>query len=239
MNNPTCEISFTKSGDRPTARYVSDTTVCEEALEHGRLIRLYWSASGQVERENATPKLPGIDSLTLPLQVFDLEIDGQALHNRWEWVTGTTRPGRRDTTEGVVELRHQLKPVTLKVVTRLDGSPILARYLEITNTGEQPLPLSNVTPCAGLLWNTGTTPGIHHANPAFAAGRPDKFTLGYFEAEKWGEEGDFRWLGLPRGSYSVDRNNKGCLFGWPYYVIKNNVTGEMFFLGIEWSAIIS
>ena len=54
------------------------------------------------------------------------------------------RPGKRPgTTEAVVELKHQVRPVTVKVVTRLDGSPVLARYLEITNTGRKPAALGS------------------------------------------------------------------------------------------------
>ncbi len=55
------EISFHKSGHRDAARYVSENAVYEEALEHGRLIGLYWSASGQVQRENTAASLPGLE----------------------------------------------------------------------------------------------------------------------------------------------------------------------------------
>ena len=54
------EISF-RNDPRPVARFVSATTVREEALEHTRLIGLYWSASGQVQRENVAAGLPGIE----------------------------------------------------------------------------------------------------------------------------------------------------------------------------------
>jgi hypothetical protein len=40
-------ITFWQSGNRPAARYVSANSVYEEALEHGRLVGLYWSASGR------------------------------------------------------------------------------------------------------------------------------------------------------------------------------------------------
>ena len=43
------EIAFHQAGQRPAAQYVSAAAVCEEALEHGRWIGLYWSASGQVQ----------------------------------------------------------------------------------------------------------------------------------------------------------------------------------------------
>ena len=43
---PNTEVSSYESAKRPTVRLVSNTTVYEEALEHGRLIGLYWSAAG-------------------------------------------------------------------------------------------------------------------------------------------------------------------------------------------------
>ena len=83
------EISFHKLGDMQVARYVSDATVREEALEHGRLIGLYWSATGQVQREDVTATLTRHDNfgitklnpLAQPLHVFELEIDGQAIRS--------------------------------------------------------------------------------------------------------------------------------------------------------------
>ena len=35
----------------------------------------------------------------------------------------------------VVELRHAVRPITVRVHTVLDGTPILTRWLEIINTG--------------------------------------------------------------------------------------------------------
>ncbi len=147
-----CELSFQKSGSRPAARYVSMDTVYEEALDHGRLVGLFWSASGQVQRENTTAGLPGVDGFRRPLHTFELEIDGQSLHNHWDWIAATQRPGERPgTSEAVIELHHQVRPVILKVVTRVDGTSILARYLEITNTATLPAALGSVSPWAGSL----------------------------------------------------------------------------------------
>ena len=72
MATPRTELSF-PSSTRPTARYVSDTAVCEEALEHGRWIGLYWSATGHVHRENVLPGLPiTLDSaLTSELVMYE------------------------------------------------------------------------------------------------------------------------------------------------------------------------
>ena len=57
-------LSFFTSGGRPSARYVSGSTVYEEALDGGQWLNLYWSAGGQVQRENLTVKLPGLNPIT-------------------------------------------------------------------------------------------------------------------------------------------------------------------------------
>jgi alpha-galactosidase len=232
------QISFHKSGQRPAARYVSAETVYEEALEHGRLIGLYWSATGQVQRENTTAGLPGLDSRYRPLHTFELDIDGQALHNRWDWAGSAERPSEHPgTTEAVVELHHQVRPVTVKVVTRLDGSAIFARYLEITNTGTMPAALSHISPWAGILWETNAERPSHysHANPAFEGGTQSKFVLGYLSQEDSLAEGDFVWQPLPSENFRIERKAHGRSWGSPYYILKNSVTGEMFFIGLAWS----
>ena len=232
------EIAFYTSGDRHAARYVSDTTVREEALQDGRFIGLYWSASGQVQRENVTASLPGCDPLTRPLHVFELGIDGQSLHNRWAWAGSSEAPGRRPgTVEAAVELRHQVRPITVRVVTRLDGSPVMARWLEVTNTGASPAALSQIAPWSGLIWDTDTgliasPPGW---NPAVSQeARNTRFSLGYFRAEGWGLEGDFRWVPLSSECLRIERDS-GKSFSWPYFVLRNEITGEICFIALAWS----
>jgi len=232
------EISFYKSGTRDAARYVSADTVYEEALEFGRWIGLYWSASGQVQRENTSADLPGLDSLQRPIHTFELEIDGQSVNDQWEWVNAFQRPGERtDTVEAVVELRHKVRALGLKVVTRLDGSPILVRYLEITNTGSSPAALAAIAPWAGILWNTNTEKQGHpsHANPSFQGQGGGKFLLGYFSREEWGNEGNFVWQSLPEENFRIERKSLGRSWGSPYFMVKNQATGEMFFAGLAWS----
>ncbi len=232
------ELSFHQSGSRPAARYVSMDTVYEEALDHGRWVGLFWSASGQVQRENTTAGLPGVEGFRRPVHTFELEIDGQSLHNHWEWVGATQRPGESPgTSEAVIELRHQVRPVTLKVVTRLDGTPILARYLEITNTGTLPAALGSISPWAGVLWNTNTERSGHfsHANPSFDGHTQSKFSLGYLASDDWGHEGNFVWQALPEENFRIERKAHGRSWGSPYYIIKNQVTGEQFFIGLAWS----
>ena len=231
-------ITFHRSGSREAVRYVSDTTVYEEALSDGRLIGLYWSASGQVQRENTTAGLPGLEPLRRPVESFGLEVDGQSLHNRWQWIGATQRAGNpKGTSEAVIELKHGVRPISVKVVTRIDGSPILVRYLEITNNGKAPAAIAAVAPWSGILWNTETERRRHHtnANPSFQEGQSAKYLLGYFASNEPLREGDFVWQPLPQEHLRIERSSHGKAWGSPYYMVKNAVTGELFIIGLAWS----
>jgi alpha-galactosidase len=225
-------MSFSMSGKRPAARYVSGLTVCEEALQDSRWIGLYWSATGQVQRENITTGLPWLNPTEAPLHAFDLEMDGQCLHNRWAFVGGSERPGQRaGTREAVVELRHEVRPVTVKVVTRGDGTGILARYLEITNMGKSPAALSRISPWSGLLWSSGSK----RSWGELPRNRAEPFSLGAFRGLIQGTEGDFEWSPVQPGWQRVESTTGHSGFGNPFFVLRNNTTGETAFLSLAWS----
>lgn len=225
------DLAFPTAGQRPGARYVSATTVCEEALERSRWIGLYWSASGQVQRENLVAGLPGLSTLEFPLHAFDLELDGQLLHNRWDVGERCTRPGSRPgTQEAVVELRHQLRPVSLKVITCVDGTPFLARRLEITNLGSAPAALARVSPWSGLLWSWKRGDHWGELPPAEAG-----FSLGFFDGLSQGSEGNFRWEALPPGGRRIESTTGHSGFGNPFFMLRHGATGETALLSLAWS----
>ena len=225
-------VQFYKREDHDAARYVSETTVREEILHHGRLIGLYWSAAGEVLRQvgpGRGKQSLALDPVVFPVETFELEIDGQLLFNHWQWIGAFERPGVvANTVEAVVELRHEVRPITVKVVTRLDGTPILARWLEITNTGGAAAALSAVSPYAGLLWHT-------QAGWDVAPGRKPAFSLGYDTAQQWGQEGDFAWVSLPNENLRIERTHDKN-YGAPSFILRNEVTGELFFVALAWSS---
>ncbi len=226
------EVCFYDQGARKASRYVSGTLVYEEALHHGRWIGLYWSASGQVQRENLAASLPKEDTIVLPYHAFDLEIDGQDLRNGWEMVSTSQREGARpNTIEAVVELRHTLRPLTVKVITRLDGTPFLCRYLAITNTGGRPAALSRVSPWSGLLWTWNQ--GEHWGEMAPA--QEGNFSLGWFNGLCQGSEGNFQWEKLPVGWRRVESTFGQSGFGNPFFVVRNQANGETAMMSLAWS----
>ena len=192
---------------------------------------MYWSASGQIQRENITTGLPGLNPLEFPLHAFDIEIDGQDLRNRWDFVEAGEREGKRpETRASVVKLKHQVRPITVAVVTQLDGSPILSRHLEITNTGTLPAALARVSPWSGLIWSWSPQ---NHWGELPAADPP--FALGYFDGLQQGTEGNFKLEPLPTGWRRIESTTGHSGFGNPFFILMNNITGETAIGSLAWS----
>ena len=79
-----------------------------------------------------------------------------------------------------VELESSVRPIRVKIQTLLNGGPVMVRWLEVTNTGQRPTGLSNVSPWAGQLWHT----------PNFAEKLPPNsenvYDVGYAQYEQVG-----------------------------------------------------
>src|SRR5262249_6840547 len=109
--------------DFPWVRFHTGLVAYEEALIQGRYLVANWSAMGRPnERERIWSAFAGGAASSRPLRsrqhAFFLEIDGQRLADRWEWVDAT----EEETPTGralVVELRHGLRPITVKLHTEI------------------------------------------------------------------------------------------------------------------------
>ena len=83
-------------------------------------------------------------------------------------------------------------PVDLRVHTLLDGTPVLTRWLDITNTSQQPLALTTCIPWCGRLWS-GESP----------------VTLGHSLRWEIPWEGWFGWTPLAAGANVFERKGPG------------------------------
>jgi alpha-galactosidase len=223
-------MDFTTDDGRLTARYCSGRLVREETLEDGMLRGRYWSATGHAPRSIPTPEWP-----PTPPTVFELEIDGQDLGTHWDLMdAGTREGGKPGTVEGVVRLRHRVRPVELKVVTRLDGTSIAVRYLEVRNASDRPQALSRVSPWCGLLWNTAVKQGPVRGAMCVSGGDGGRFSACILEADMHGMEGDLLWRRIEAGTLRLERV-RAHVYSSPYWILRNGITGELCFLALAWS----
>ena len=211
-------------GAETTVSYRSGMNVYEESFIRGSFVGRGWNASGYV------PYYDGrIDPAQHPTpQAFWLEIDGQALLYDWQWEgcqTDTTDAGSHT----IITLKHGVRPVTVRVHTRLDGTAILTRWLEVTNTGAAPAALGAVASWSGVLQQTGRWRS-HLGDSGQAL-----YSVGYFGNAHWGNEGDFGWHDLPAVAYRIEGRYRRDRHRHPMFILRNNATGEHFIGQLAWS----
>jgi alpha-galactosidase len=119
--------------------------------------------------------------------------------------------------------------VVVKAHTKLDGTPILARWLEVTNAGERPAAVSAVAPWCGILQK------VNRWRSHLGDSNLPLYSLGYFTNTHWGNEGDFQWHDLPHAGYRVDGRYRRDRHRHPMFVLRSNVGGEHFICQLAWS----
>jgi len=211
--------------------YQSGLTLYDEALVNGRWVPRYWSASGFVEPER---NLTRVVELTHLPPAFYLEVDGQCLNFGWELCEMNEKESDDARTRfAVIDLRSTIRPVNVEVKTLVDGTGFISRWLTIKNIGEKPAAISLVAPLSGLLMSI--------RNPAadwrdlLSERDSDPFSLGYFAEQVWGREGTFTWLPIPRTPIRIESRTGKSGHGNPFFIIRNEATGEHAVGAIEWS----
>ncbi|MFH1569586.1 MAG: hypothetical protein ABIL09_16435, partial [Gemmatimonadota bacterium] len=217
----------------PTITYRSGLAAYEESLVKGRYVGRGWNGAGYVNFYDGR-----LDPLQHPTpQAFWLEIDGQLLASDWEWVGFEEAMDERTCpaapppwpVHAVVTLRHAVRPVTVKVHTGLDGTAVMARWLEVTNTGAAPAAVAAACPWSGVLQKVSRW-RLH-----LPEGDTPLYSLGYMANTHWGNEGDFQWHDLPAAAYRVDGRYRRDRHRHPLFVLRNNATGEHFVGQLAWS----
>ena len=218
MNKET-DIATRNSADHQI-QFTSGRTIYVEALLGDRWVGRYWSANG---RSNWAYELWEQDA-------FQLEIEHAILSTGWRWISwaegAVTNRGAR---HFVVEISNTVRPVGVRIHTQLDGTPVLTRWLEITNNGGEPLALTQVYPWSSLL---KAHAGHRHFPPG---GLGNAFNLGFFSESNWGYEGWFNWKPLSTGSTIVECS-KGQGFDDPFFIVNNRAKGEFLIGHLAWPA---
>ncbi|MYJ79567.1 MAG: hypothetical protein F4047_15780, partial [Caldilineaceae bacterium SB0670_bin_27] len=211
---------FLSNDPVPTVSYRSGLAAYQESLSRGQLVGRGWNGSGYTN-----PESERFDAGSHPApQAFWVEMDGQLLRSHWEW-SDFSQAETENGLKAVLELRHAVRPVIVRVHTLLDGTPILTRWLEIENCSDQPAALSTAFPWSGVL-QTCAYDIDDEASP---------YSVGYFIDTHWGNEGDFDWRALPRAGYRIDGRYRRGRHRHPFFVVRNHQGGEQFVGTLAWS----
>jgi alpha-galactosidase len=215
-----------------TVSYRSANFVFEEGLRNGRWVALSYNASGYLMGTNPVPKPPymNIDELPCP-ESFWITLDGQSLCSHFTLENHEIQKGGKDLTMRIT-LRHQIRPVRLHVCTRLDGTPVIERHIEVENLKDEGAALSEYAPLAGGLQ---VLANIFGRNTFEKKAHEAVYRLGYFKDNGWGAEGSFVWEDLPDIQSTISGRYRREQHRHPMFVLNNKVTGEYFIGQLAWS----
>lgn len=210
--------SVVRSGAAPGVRFTSGLMVCDEELYAGRWVNRYWTATGQIK--------PGVHlegqseaRAGLPIDAFQLGIEGQNLAGSWKWIDAKQRHLTNPDGELVtIELESTARPITVKLNTEMHGESVMVRWLEITNRGAKATAITSISPWSGPLWNT--------AGYSERVGREAPFEVATTKYEISGHEGAWEFHPVGDGMLTVSGTRGKSGWGHPTFFARNRATGN-------------
>jgi alpha-galactosidase len=209
------DVTAWQAPDGFSVRYMSGQTVYVEKLRGGRWIGCGWSAAGRTDLE--TMWADDAFELRIKDQPTPPKTPGLLLSTGWTWAGCTGASGAKPgSLLATVRLSNKSFAVDLRIHTVLDGTPVLTRWLDITNTSKRPLALTACIPWCGRLWS-GDAP----------------INLGHSLRWEVPWEGWFGWTALKSGKNAFESHH-GLAWDDPYFVLRNQSNGEYFFGQLAW-----
>ena len=213
---------YYQGGECPEFSFRSGKMVYQEAFQGGSLITLGYNSAGYPLnlRKNEKSKI-NIRKFCEPF-AFNIELDGQSVDFGLELVDFKIEKSDENVKTTYV-FNSTIKPVEISVHTLLDGTQMFSRYIEIKNLSDNSINLSRLSLLSGAL-------------EEFEATGEDTYSIGYFDNDEWGKEGDFSWHKLAPDVTCIDSRFGRDRFRHPLIFIKNNESGKIWFSQIAWTA---
>ncbi len=193
--------------------YTSNQTRYIESLIGDRWVGRYWTPDGRSDYYDRW------DSSAFEIGILDDPGNSEPiqLSRGWRWDgSHEEHPTDKGARHYVVELSNVIKPLQVKLHTTMDGTPILARWLEITNQSDQSIAIRNLMPWCGRLWS-----------------QDSRFTLFHSIRSDGQWEGWTGWTPLEPGA-NIFHNEKGLMYDDPFFILRNGTRDEYFIGELAW-----
>lgn len=226
---------YYQPGESSVFCYRSGLSVYEETFAGGALLACGDNAAGYPLNvlSNVSSRINPED-FAEPT-AFHLEIDGKSVDYGLIF-EDFTQDRKEDHIHACLTLKSTVAPVRIGVHTVLDGTQMFSRYLTVENTGATPLCVSRLDLLSGGVEAIDRTAhaGVTETD---ALPKPDQlYSLGYFNNDMWGQEGEFSWHPVTETMTAVDCRFHRKRFRHPIMFLRNNAYGTIRFFQIGWSA---
>ncbi len=217
--------------------YRTGLTVYEEEFFNGRLTTSGFNSAGYTLNvlEDMPKRLSAGTSERIDSGVFAFDADAISCSFGLEYLGfEQTKLKRASNGSEYILARASFKssvlPIKVDVCTELDSTEFFIRYIEIENTSDSDIKLSNITPLRGILeeldgWN-------EHMKTPDPSGI---YSVGFADSSRWGCEGLFKWHSLHTGIFGIPGKYNSDRFRHPGFFLKNNLTGGMFAAQLAYS----
>jgi alpha-galactosidase len=182
----------------------------------GRWAGRFWGAGGRSAPAGALWTSDAFE-IRIKTEPTPDNVPGTLVETGWRFETSFEPPSsEQHKFHFVVNLSNSIHPLKLAVHTVLDGTPVLTRWLEITNTSSKPLAITGLAPWSGRLWNADAPVRLGHAL-------------------RWDHQwnGWYGWTPLEAGANVIEESH-GLAYDDPYFVLQNSARGEYFFGQLAW-----
>lgn len=218
---------YHEEGGMPVFCYRTGLTVYEEVFSCGRLMSGGFNASGY------TQNLLGSNSIRTPAHsvvdasAFSVDLDGTSIEFDTEYLGYEEKKLTEENGTEYILVRVLLRAtdgsVNVNVCTRLDGSDVILRYIELENVSGRSLSVGNIVPFGGVI---DTVVGWEQYIKSFDASKI--YSLGYFGSSSWGCEGLFGWHDLQNGGTGILGRYGANRYRHPVFYLRNNALGGMY-----------
>ncbi|MCR5263008.1 MAG: alpha-galactosidase [Clostridiales bacterium] len=212
----------------PAFCYRTGLTVYEETFRGGMLVSAGWNTAGyplDVLSGDASRLRP---EMFWEPSAFRLSADGCDVSRFLEY-DGFDKREDGGSVTAEVRLKSTLKPISISVVTSLDGSAAFERCLKITNTGDESIALSGISIMSGGV-------DLIDRSQKYPYGDIGKmYSLGYFINDGGCMEGDFEWRDLAPDVTSISGRWGRERHRHPMFMLRNNVMGTILYGQMGWS----
>ena len=218
----------------PVFCYRTGFTVYEEIFSCGRLMSGGFNASGY------TQNLLGSNSIRVPAHssvdssVFSVDVDGASVCFDTEYLGYEEKKLTEENGSEYILIKVYLRAldgsVNINVCTRLDGTGVILRYIELENVSGRSVSVGNIVPFGGVIDSiVGWDQYVKNNDPKKI------YSLGSFGSSNWCCEGLFGWNELPSGGTSIFGRYEAGRFRHPAFFLRNNALGGIFACQLAYS----
>lgn len=223
--------AYLRKEENPVVCYRSALTLYEEKLIESSLYPCGWNTAGFTLNvlENYPSHIKHDSNYNFNAEAFRFDVDGETIRDGWIFDGFENEKTDKDT-RTTLSLLHDSKRFKAKVVTELDGTAILSRYIKIENLTNTKLKISNVYIMSGPLFEITDWKdyGTDMGNKLFS--------IGYFDHSDHMKEGGWAWHDTMQAKLTVSSKYDYDRFRHPAFMVKNNVSGAICFAQLAYSS---